>query len=64
MEVNVKDAALSLLNNNFSVIPCHSDKRPAVPSWKAYQQVPMTPIEAEKLFSRGNSLARISHKGL
>jgi hypothetical protein len=62
MEVNVKNAALSLLNNDFSVIPCHPDKRPAVPTWKAYQQAPMTAIEAEKLFTSGTSLAVIAGK--
>ena len=62
MEVSIKDAALLLLNNDFSVLPCHSDKRPAVNSWKAYQQAPMTAMEAEKLFASGTSLAVIGGK--
>ena len=62
MEANVKSAALSLLKNDFSVLPCHPDKRPAVSTWKAYQQTPMTVSEAEKLFVSGTSLAVIGGK--
>jgi len=62
MAPQIKDAALSLLNDNFSVIPCRPDKRPTVPTWKPFQERPMTPEEVEKYFVNGASLALVCGK--
>ncbi|OQX04828.1 MAG: hypothetical protein BWK76_28215 [Desulfobulbaceae bacterium A2] len=55
----ILDAALQLLAGGFSVLPCGADKRPVVPSWKAWQTAPMSTGDAHLHFRSGAWLAVI-----
>ncbi len=50
---------LVLLQNGFSVLPCKSDKRPALPSWGEYQDRLMTPDEVHQYFRNAEKIGVI-----
>ena len=57
---DVLKAALAYLEAGFSVIPCHAkSKRPAIPSWKQFEERRMTPQEAEKAFRDAEAIGMI-----
>ena len=60
----LQQAALSLLDAGFSVLPClnHPKKVPARSSWTELQKTPMTPAEVKKEFVNGQSIALIAGK--
>ncbi len=53
------DAAITLLNNRFSVIPCGPDKKCSLNSWKPFQSELMTVAAARKCFANAERLAII-----
>lgn len=56
MTPTVQEAALSLIDKGFSVIPCNTDKRPALKTWKPYMDRQMTAEEAGRFFKNGEAL--------
>ena len=56
------NAALDALKLGFSVIPAKKDKSPAVGSWKRFQEQPMSPEEACRLFQSTERLAIVCGK--
>jgi hypothetical protein len=56
--MSLVDAAITLLNNRFSVIPCGQDKKCTI-SWKDFQSRLMTEAEARNHFANADRLAII-----
>ena len=56
------DAAIVLLDADFSVLPCGSDKKPTIKEWKCYQTERMTEAEARRCFGNAPRLAVIGGK--
>lgn len=54
-----KQVAQKLIKAGFSVIPCLSNKKPAIPSWKEYQNRSMTSAEVERFFAGAERIAVI-----
>jgi len=56
---SINQAARTLLAAGFSVIPTGANKRPALPSWKPYQDRLMTEDEVNRHFATVDRLAAI-----
>jgi len=59
---DLSKVAQNLLKPGFSVLPTKADKTPAIPSWKRFQNTPMTNEEAKQHFANAVSLAVIGGK--
>lgn len=57
--IDFRQPARQMIEHGFSVIPCKSDKTPAIQTWKEYQDRVMTPGEVDKFFAQAERIAII-----